>query len=474
MTEFKLDRWLEIYAARTGGMKSSEVRELLAVTARPDMISFAGGLPDTRLFPVEEIIKATEKIMRQEGQAALQYGPSEGHLGLKEQLRVLMKEEAVEAHHDDFIVTDGAQQALDLIGKVFVDRGDSIILEAPSYVGALQAFSGYQPDFVTVPLDSDGLRIDLLKDKLQGLKASGSRPKFLYTVPNFHNPVGVTLSADRRRELLEVAKDEDLLIIEDNPYGLLRYDGESLPSLRSMDSDVVYISTLSKIFSPGIRLGWVVAPPPILEKIIFAKQAANLCTNSFAQRVAEEYLRADYWRRHVETLIKVYRRRRDGMLAALEEFFPEKSAWTHPEGGIFIWVTLPEYLDTTEMLAEAIQEAKVAYVPGRAFFPDQNGDSQMRLNFSFCEEDVLKKGISMLAKVVKKQMELYPYLTRGLTLGGRSGKGAQTENDGIAADRVSDTVKEKGASTEERELPHGDTGKKNKKRTRKERRDSGL
>lgn len=458
MTEFSLDHWLDLYASRTASMRSSEVRELLAVTARPDMISFAGGLPDTRLFPADEIVKATKKIMKSEGHAALQYGPSEGHLGLKKELRALMKEEDIDSHLEDFIVTDGAQQALDLIAKVFIDRGEPIIIEAPCYIGALQAFAGYQPRFVSVPLDDEGMRIDLLKERLVDLKKEGVRPKFLYTVPNFHNPVGVTLSKERRLKLLEVAKDADLLVVEDNPYGLLRYEGDSLPLLRGLDSEVIYISTLSKIFSPGIRLGWVLAPPPILEKIIFAKQAANLCSGSFAQRVAEEYLRAGLWKKHIKRQIEVYQRRRDTMLDALDEFFPPRSHWTKPQGGIFLWATLPEYLDTTEMLAEAIQQEKVAYVPGKAFFAGDDGNNQMRLNFSHSPEEVLKKGIKRLAKVVKKQMELYPYIARGLEFGrlgderpsapaaaGRQKKG-KGSSDGSAAKKKSKVVGEKKRS----------------------------
>ncbi len=346
MTEFDFDRWKDIYAPRASKMRSSEVRNMLAVTQRPDIISFAGGLPDTRAFPCEHIAKATERVMAQCGHSALQYGPSEGHQGLKEFLVELMKEEGIDVGLDDFIVTDGGQQALELLAKIFIGTGDTIVVEGPSYVGAVQAFSGYEPNYVLVSLDENGLIVEELEEKLALLDREGIRPKFLYTVPNFHNPAGVTMSLERRKRLVELAKERNLLVIEDNPYGWLRYSGEHLPTLRSMSENVIYVSTLSKIFSPGMRLGWVVAPRPILEKLIFAKQAADLCTSSFTQLVAEEYFRSFPWRDHLDNLVKMYRRRRNAMLSALEEFMPKGTAWTKPDGGLFVWASLPEAIDT--------------------------------------------------------------------------------------------------------------------------------
>jgi 2-aminoadipate transaminase len=416
MPRVEFDNWSELYAKRIGRLRASEVRQLLAVTARPDIISFAGGLPDTKAFPVQHIVEATRYVMEENGHIALQYGPSEGHTGLKEKIVELMGEEGIEAEPDDLIITDGAQQALDLIGKVFISAGDTIVIEAPSYVGALQAFSTYEPSYVTIPLDEQGLKTSLLAEQLEKLAQAGRKVKFLYLVPNFHNPVGVTLSEKRRHEVLKLAEKYGFLIVEDNPYGRLRFEGKNLPSLRALNKNVIYISTFSKIFSPGVRLGWIVAPRPILEKIICAKQAANLCSSSFGQRVAEAYFRHFDWQGHIRTLIELYRGRRDTMLEAIAEFFPPEAKWTKPEGGLFIWVTLPEGIDTASMLAEAIQEAKVAYVPGQGFYPEGGGEASMRLNFSYSEKEKIYIGIESLSKVIKKQLALYRSLAKGSKL----------------------------------------------------------
>ncbi|MBE0447045.1 MAG: PLP-dependent aminotransferase family protein [Actinobacteria bacterium] len=419
MTEFRFDQWLDLYATRVSQMRSSEIREMLAVATRPDVISFAGGLPDTRVFPVNQIVESTQRVMLREGHEALQYGSSEGHEALRRHIVEMMAEIDVEVGVDDIIITDGAQQALELLGKIFIGRGDTIIVEAPSYVGALQAFTSYEPDVVSVPLDDMGLRTDLLAEKLEELIKKGRQPKFVYVVPNFHNPVGVTLVEERRRELIELSGKYGFVIIEDDPYGRIRFDGEEEPSLRSMDENVVYLGTFSKIFAPGMRLGWVAAPRAILEKLIFAKQAANLCSSSFSQRVTEEYLSAFDWRKNVEVLIDLYTERRDAMLSALEEFFPEEATWTHPNGGLFIWATLPDGLDSGEMLAEAIREAKVAYVPGRAFYVGVEKNSSMRLNFSYCPPEVIYEGIKRLGAVTKHHLALYRSLLRGYSPGSK-------------------------------------------------------
>jgi len=413
MTELKFDKWQALYAKRTLLMKSSEIRDLLSVTARPDIISFAGGQPSTKSLKIHKVIQATQRAMHREGEAALQYGPSEGHEGLKECIAELMKEEGIEAETHDILVTGGAQQGLDLIGKVFIDPGDKIVMEAPSYVGALQAFSAYQPEIISVPLDDNGLKVSHLEKILEQRK---EKPKFIYTVPNFQNPAGVTMSLQRRQKLIALAKKHQLMVVEDNPYGLLRFEGEKIRALRTMDASVIYLGTFSKIFSPGLRLGWVVAPKPILEKLVFAKQAADLCSSSFTQRVVEEYFNSNQWRKHVENLNKIYGERRDAMLKALEEFFPKEAKWTHPQGGFFIWVTLPKYLNTTELLAESIREEKVAYVPGRAFFADGTGQNSMRLAFGYPDTETIFEGIKRLSKVVKRQMSLYESLTKKLHL----------------------------------------------------------
>lgn len=401
------------------------MRDLLAVTARPDIISLAGGLPYTRSFKREKIVEATRLTMERQGNDALQYGPSEGHSGLKRHIVNLLAKENIKVNENDFIITGGSQQALDLIGKVFIDPGDLVFVEAPSYVGALNAFVAYQPRLTGIPLDNEGLKVDVLVNQLQANKKQ--KPKFLYLVPNFHNPAGVTLSLKRRKQLLQVAKDYNLLIIEDNPYGFLRYSGEPLPALRSLDENVVYISTFSKIFSPGIRLGWALAPHPILEKLTFAKQSADLCSSSFTQRVVEEFLNSNKLDDYLADLIQRYRRKRDIMLESLLEYFPKETSWTKPDGGFFIWVKLPSYLDTTEMLAEAIAQ-KVAYVPGRAFFADGSGANFIRLCFSYPKEDEIKEGIRRLAEVINDQMALYQSLTKHFNLNVASGLQQSDQN----------------------------------------------
>lgn len=415
MSKHKLDKWSGKYASRTGKIKSSAIRDLLAVTARPDIISLAGGLPCTETFRMEKVTEAAREVMSKEGPAALQYGPSEGHEGLKKHIVNLMAEDKIKVDTEDLIITNGAQQALDLLGKIFIDSGSKVLVEAPSYVGALNAFVAYEGEMVATPLDDDGLQVDVLERKLAELKKKSEETRFVYVVPNFHNPAGVTLSLKRRRKLLRLAKEYDLLVVEDNPYGRLRYEGEDLPSLRSLEDSVIYLGTFSKIFSPGFRLGWVIAPHPILERLIHAKQAADLCSSSFSQRVVESYFTHNLWKKHVGGLIGTYRRRRDAMLEALKEFFPPAAKWTKPQGGLFVWATLPEHIDTTEMLAEAISQ-KVAYVPGRAFYADGSGANKMRLCFSYAKEEVIREGIKRLGKVIKQRIALYQSLTRGLKL----------------------------------------------------------
>lgn len=406
MPKYEFDKWADLYASRTGSMKSSEIRDLLNVTARPDIISLAGGLPYTRNFKMEKIVEAARSTMLKEGGAALQYGPSEGHVGLKKHIIGLMATEGIKVDETGLVITDGSQQGLDLIAKIFVDPGDIIIVEAPSYVGALNAFSAYQPSFISIPMDENGLVVTQLEAELKKLAKQGKTAKFLYTVPNFHNPAGVTLSLSRRKQILELSIKYKLLIVEDNPYGRLRFEGENIPSLKAMDKNVVYLGTFSKIFSPGMRLGWIAAPAPILEKIIFGKQAADLCTSSFTQRLVEYFFNENDLEDYLEKMVDRYRSRRDIMLEALEEYFPKEASWTHPKGGFFVWARLPDNIDTTEMLAEAISK-KVAYVPGRAFFADKSGKNYMRLAFCYPEEKDIYEGIKRLGGVVKNQISLY-------------------------------------------------------------------
>ncbi len=415
MPKYKFDKWTDLYANRATLLKSSAIRDLLSVTARTDIVSLAGGTPYTRDFKVEKMVSAATACMLNQGNEALQYGASEGHIGLKNHVANMMAADGIHVDHEDFIITDGSQQALDLLAKVFIDPGDVVIVEAPSYLGALNAFAGYEPKVVSIPLDDNGLRVEELESKLKELKAAGLRAKFMYLVPNFHNPAGVTLSAERRRRVIELSHEYGLLLVEDNPYGRLRFEGEDIPSLRALDDHVVYMSTFSKIFSPGIRLGWVTAPHPILEKVVFAKQSADLCSSSFTQMVVEEFLNENDLDEYLAQLVKTYRGRRDAMLAALDEFFPPEASWSRPLGGFFVWARLPEFIDTTEMLAEAINQ-KVAYVPGRAFFADGSGANFMRLAFCYPNEEDIHEGVKRLAGVVKDQISLYQSLAGHLHL----------------------------------------------------------
>jgi 2-aminoadipate transaminase len=324
----------------------------------------------------------------------------------------VMAAEGIEVDTDEVLVTSGGQQVIDLVCKTLLDPGDVVVCEAPTYPGAVPTFCAYQAEVVQVTMDREGMRTDELEATLDQLDRSGQRPKFIYTVPTFHNPAGVTLSFERRRELVRIAGERELLVLEDNPYGLLRYEGSPLPTLRSLDGGafVIYGGTFSKILSPGVRLGWAVAPGPVLEKMNLGKQAADLCSSSITQYFVSAYFDSRPWEDYVRSLIEIYRRRRDVMLDALAEHFPREAEWTHPEGGLFIWATLPDYIDTTDLLVRALED-HVAFVPGRAAFLDGRGGSSMRLNFSGVGEPLIREGIRRLGEVVREQVALYGTLT---------------------------------------------------------------
>ncbi|HEX9093946.1 MAG TPA: PLP-dependent aminotransferase family protein, partial [Coriobacteriia bacterium] len=374
------DRWDGRYARRMASVRSSAVRDLFAAASRPDVISLSGGMPDVRRVPHDAVAHATREALRHEGASALQYGSSDGRPALRELVVGLMAESGVRLKANDIIVTAGAQQGLDLLARVFLDPGDVVIAEGPTYVGALQAFSAYQPDVRCIPLDENGMRVDLLEEQLRLLGPRGA--KFIYTIPNFQNPAGVTLAPDRRRRLLELAREYDIPVIEDDPYGRLRFEGGHILPLRALDPDVIYLGTFSKIFAPGLRLGWMAAPAPILARVLLAKQAADLCGSAFAQAVAERYMTGTLWRRVLADLTATYGERRDAMLAALTEHFPGDVRWTHPDGGFFVWVTLPAHLDTRALLAEAVERG-VTFVPGTDFYPDGRGANSLRLAFCY-------------------------------------------------------------------------------------------
>ncbi len=398
------DRWSDRYADRMADVRSSAVRDLFAAASRPDIISFAGGMPEVRKFPVHAAADAAHNAVVHEGAQALQYGSSEGRPELRSFVVELMAEIGVRVSLDDVIITQGAQQGLDLLAKVFIDPGDVVIAEGPTYVGALQAFSAYQPDVRCVAMDDDGMRMDLLEAELASLGNRGA--KFIYSVPTFQNPAGVTLSPDRRRRLLELARAYDIPVIEDDPYGRLRFEGGHVKPMRALDDEVIYLGTFSKIFAPGLRLGWMVAPRPILARVLLAKQAADLCGSAFAQVTAERYFFGTRWRKVLQGLTRTYAERRDAMLVALEEHFPAEARWTRPQGGFFVWVDLPEFVDTQTMLAEAVEHG-VTYVPGTAFFPDGRGKNSMRLAFCYAEPDAIGEGLRRLAEVLEDRLELY-------------------------------------------------------------------
>jgi 2-aminoadipate transaminase len=387
------------FATRTRSLTASEVRALFAVASRPEVISLAGGMPFVQALPNEEVRSVVDEVMRSRSAVALQYGAGSGRPELRGRLADLMAEEGIDADPDHVLVTVGAQQALDLVGKLFIDPDDVIAVEAPSYVGALSAFSVFQPRYLQIPMDDDGLDVDALEDAL----SRGERPKFLYTCTNFHNPAGITLSRERRDRLVSVCREAGVPIIEDNPYGMLRFEGEGLPALRTLDpANVIYLGTLSKVFSPGIRVGWVLADPQTIHHLTLFKEAADLCSSNLNMLVAEEWLSdRDRWRGALAGLVDTYRTRRDAALAALEQHFPPGTSWTHPRGGFYVWVSVPPAFDSKAMLPKAV-ERRVAYVPGTAFYPDGSGRDHLRLAFCYPPEDAITEGVRRLGALVSE------------------------------------------------------------------------
>jgi len=398
--------WAPHLAARTEGMKSSAIRELLKLTQQPDIISFAGGLPAPDLFPLREVEEACRYIIREDGAKALQYGATEGYGPLKEYLATTMHKYGVPAVPGNVLLTNGSQQALDLVGKLFIDPGDYVLTGRPTYLGAIQAWNAYQARFHTVRLDDGGMVVDEMEHAYEKVLAdSGKPPKFIYVLPNFHNPAGTTMSLERRQQLAEIATKLDLPVIEDDPYGQLRYEDEDIPPICTFIPErTIYLGTFSKILSPGLRLGWVVCSEVLMRRFVQAKQGADLHTSTFIQYVANDICQRGLLKPHVRRLRQVYGERRDTMLDALAEFWPEGSSWTRPQGGLFLWARVPEPIDTLEFAKKAIAE-KVAYVPGVNFYPNQDGGyNAMRLNFSYCPPDVIVEGIHRLGMALKKAL----------------------------------------------------------------------
>jgi len=400
-----LDQWYSHYADRTAGLAASEVRALFAVASRPEVVSLAGGMPFVSALPKELVSGAIERVIRDNGPAALQYGSGQGLPALREQILEVMALEGIRAGVDDIVVTTGSQHALELITKLFVNPGDVVLAEAPSYVTALTVFKSFQAEVAHVVMDEFGLVPQALRETIERVRAEGKPIKFLYTIPTFSNPAGVTLTWERRLEILEICRSNDILVLEDNPYGLLYFDGEPPHAMRSVEDDgVVYLGTFSKTLAPGFRVGWALAPHAIREKIILANEAAVLSPSSFTQYVIHEYLSQADWKGQIDTFRGVYRERRDAMLAALDDYLPDLS-WTTPSGGFYVWVTLPENLDSKSMLPRAVKEL-VAYTPGTAFYADGSGRNKMRLSFCYPTPEFIREGIRRLSTVVNGELEL--------------------------------------------------------------------
>lgn len=418
--------WDQRYAQRTQRISGSIIRELLKLADQEGVISFAGGLPAPDVFPVAEVAEATSRVLKEHGAQALQYSTTEGYRPLRELLARHTARYGLHVTPDNILITSGSQQALDLLGKVFINRGDRILVEAPTYLGALQAWNSYGAEYLPVHTDEHGM------DMIEIESALRASPKFIYALPNFQNPTGVTLSMERRRLLVALADHYGVPIIEDDPYGQLRYEGRHLPPLAVLadrrqgfergeqseqneqefihpdldtyTGNVIYLSTFSKTLAPGLRLGWIIAPRDVISKLAQAKQGTDLHTSTFTQMVAYEVARQGFLDQHIRLIRRVYGERRDIMLASMQEHFPEEMRWTHPHGGLFLWVTLPSYLNAAELLKEALQR-KVAFVPGSSFFPDGGGHNTLRLNFSNANPEAIREGIGRLGIVLKSALD---------------------------------------------------------------------
>ncbi len=401
--------WDYRFAQRTQRMTASVIRELLKLTEQPDVISFAGGMPAPEIFPLAEVEEATRQVLRDAGAQALQYGATEGYRPLREMIARHTARFGLHTSPESVLITSGSQQALDLLGKVFINPGDRILVEEPTYLGALQAWNAYGAEYVTVPVDEGGMVTSALEAALR------TGPKFIYVLPNFQNPTGVTLHLERRRQLVQLADRYGVPIVEDDPYGQLRFSGEHLPPIVTLDGrgrghdepryrgNVIYLSTFSKILAPGLRLAWVIAPPEVIRRLVQAKQGADLHTATFTQMVAYQVAQGGFMDRHVRHIRRVYKERRDVMLAAMDACFPPGVRWTHPNGGLFLWVTLPAGLDAAEVLKAAL-ELKVAFVPGASFFACGGGANTLRLNFSNATPEKIQEGIVRLGRVLTAQV----------------------------------------------------------------------
>jgi DNA-binding transcriptional MocR family regulator len=402
----RLDQYVDRYAARTRGMTASEIRALFSVASRPEVVSLAGGMPNISGLPLDVVGEAISNLVATNGPTAMQYGSGQGDPVLREQICDVMRLEGIEAHPDDVVVTVGSQQAVDLVTRIFCDPGDVVICEAPSYVGALGVFRAYECDVVHVEMDRDGLVPSALRAAIASVQAAGRTIKFLYTIPNYHNPAGVTLSDERRLEVLDICREAGVLVLEDNPYGLLGFDGEPRRAMRADEADgVVYLGSFSKTFAPGFRVGWALAPHAVREKLVLAQESATLCPPAFSQMAVSSYLSTHDWQGQVKQFREMYRERRDAMIEALDDMMPAAARWNVPDGGFYVWLTLPDGLDAKAMLPRAVT-ARVAYVPGTAFFADGFGSQSMRLSYCYPSPERIREGVRRLVGVIEEELEL--------------------------------------------------------------------
>ena len=393
------------FAARAAGMKPSEIRSLFAVASRPEIVSLAGGMPNLSALPMEMMASVVNQLILTNGAEALQYGSGQGHPKLREQICDVMALEGIRANADDIVVTTGSQQALDLISRIFIDPGDVVLVEAPSYVGALGTFHQYQASVVHIEMDNDGLIPQALREAIAVVRTSGRKIKFLYLIPNYQNPTGVVLSADRRTEILEICREAEVFVVEDNPYGLLGFDKPSPNAMRAEDSEnVIYLGSFSKTIASGLRVGWALVPPSLKDKLVIASDSSILCPSNFTQMTISNYLADQPWRDQISSFCEVYKVRRDAMLESLDEFFPASATWTRPGGGFYVWVNLPPEIDTKALVPKAIV-AKVAYVPGSAFYADGLGSWSMRLSYCHPTPERIRQGVKALGGVLHQEIE---------------------------------------------------------------------
>ncbi len=418
----RLDPWVDSYAARARGMTASEIRALFAVASRPEVVSLAGGMPYVQALPLDILAETASRLIRERGTQVLQYGSGQGDVTLREQILDVMSEVGITAHPDDIVVTTGSQMALDLVTRVFCDPGDVVLVEAPSYVGALGVFRSYECDIVHVAMDAEGLVPSALDAAITAARADGKRVKMIYTIPSFHNPAGVTQGPQRRQDILAIAQHEGVLLLEDDPYGLLGFEGPPPRAIRADDDQqVVYLGSFSKTIASGLRVGWAVAPHGVREKLVLAAESAVLCPSNYAQFTVSDYLATQPWREQVKVFRELYRERRDAMLETLDQLMPAGTTWTHPQGGFYSWLTLPEGLDSKAMLPRAIA-ALVAYVPGTGFYVDGQGRANLRLSYCYPDPDRIREGVRRLAGVIESELELAQTFGTGHVL--RDGDGS--------------------------------------------------